>query len=194
MRLAYVDVSEALVETHRLVQDQEEGLLVNFGDNYFCGCGKHSNLREEVCDNLNIPILRANYLGGTIVIFPGDLSIMEVKRGHSTFGAKTIQCLCDYLRSKGLPVFVDNNDLLLSDVDNRVAYKVASYGSNWVGAMTETGIHVSINTDVELIKSICVKPMVKVPGALGQYGITAQELWQAILAILEYDVEEEGDG
>lgn len=191
MRLTYVDVAGALTETRRLVQEQEEGLLVNFGDNFFCGCGKHANFREDVCKDLAIPVLHANYLGGTIVIFPGDLSIMEVKRGHSLFGEKTIQCLHKYLYSKGLPVCIKGNDLLLYDVDTRMACKVASYGANWVGDMTETGVHVSINMDLELVKRICIKPMIKVPGALSQYGITAQELWQVIFDNLDYTVEEQ---
>lgn len=185
MNIIYATADKCIMEASRLITEQEEGLIVNFGDKKWCACGKMANIREDVCTELDIPILRANYLAGANVVFPGDLSIMEVKKGHSRFGEKAIKKVCEYLHGKKIPVSLSGNDLMLIDAQNRAVYKVGSYGSNHVGNMTESVFHISINMDLDLVKRICLKPMTKIPGELSSYDITAEELWQVI--IKEYD-------
>ena len=117
------------------------------------------------------------------MVFPGDLSVMEVRRGPSRFGEECLRAVCRYLgEDKGLPVCIDGNDLMLWDRDAKTALKVGSHGSNWVGELTESVAHFSINMDLNLVGRVCTKPMVKTPGALGKYGVTAQELWEAVSA------------
>ena len=181
-----VDACEDLF--NRLIREKEEGLIVNFAEKCWCAHGKIASIREDLCKDLNIPIVSAHYLAGANVIFLNDLTIMEIKKGFSRFGEKTIKLIHDYLRSKGLPVKIDGNDLMLYDTDGKNVYKVGSHGSNFVGDMIENVVHISINMDVELVKNICLKPMVKVPGELGSYGITAEELWKVVIDSLDYEI------
>ena len=37
-------------------------------------------------------------------------------------------------------------------------------------------VQISINQDLEVIKNVCLKPMVKVPKGLGEYGVTTEEI------------------
>lgn len=186
MKIIYANVEHGLKESARLVNECEEGIIVNFSDMHWCACGKRAGIREDICEELGIPILKAHYLAGTNVVFPNDLSIMEVKKGYSRFGDKTIKLIRDYLLDKGLPVFINGNDLMLFDITNKESYKVGSYGSNYVGDVIESVVHFSINMDLELVKRICTKPMVKIPGELGSHGVTAEELWKVIFDSLEY--------
>ena len=88
------------------------------------------------------------------------------------YGTNGIIKFADYLKQKGLnSVRCDNNDVL---VDN---FKVASGAE----AILPTGLlyicyQISINQDLEVIKYACTKPMIKVPKALSEYGITTEEI------------------
>ena len=73
---------------------------------------------------------------------------------------------------------------MLWDRDTKTALKVGSHGSNWVGELTESVAHFSINMDLNLVGRVCTKPMVKTPGALGKYGVTADVLLEVIRCLL----------
>ena len=65
----------------------------------------------------------------------------------------------------------DNNDVLVDD------FKVA----NGAEVILSGGYHyiayqISINQNLEIIRHACLKPMVKVPKALSEYGITTEEM------------------
>lgn len=182
MNIIYASAEECPGEAARLVLEREEGVIVNIGDKLWCACGQFADIREDVCAENDIGILRGHWLGGANVVFPGDLSIMEVRYGPSCFGEECLRAVCRYLgEDKGLPVCIDGNDLMLWDRDTKIALKVGSHGSNWVGELTESVVHFSINMDLSLVNRICAKPMVKTPGALSKYGVTAEELWAVVL-------------
>lgn len=180
MEIIYAPDETGQAEALRLIREQEEGVVVNFTQKIWCVCGAGNAFREEVCRNQGVMLFHAHHLGGTTIVFPGDLSIMEVRCGHSRFGEDCLKTACLYLRKKGLSVGIAGNDLMLWDRKTKLTLKVGSYGSNWVGGSTESVVHFSVNTDEALIQAICTKPMVKRPGALGKYGVTAGELWEEI--------------
>ena len=45
-----------------------------------------------------------------------------------------------------------------------------------INGVVYTAIHISIGMDLDLIKAICTKPMVKTPKGLQDYGITQDEI------------------
>lgn len=183
MHIIYAADEWGQAEALRLIREGEDGVIVNITEKTWCVCGTEHTFREEVCEEAGILLFHAHHLGGSTVVFPGDLSVMEVRRGSSRFGEECLQAVCRYLRDKkGLPACIDGNDLMLWDNDTKTALKVGSHGSNWVGELTESVVHFSINMDVELVRAICTKPMVKTPGALSKYGVTAEELWEEVAA------------
>lgn len=91
MQLLFVNTEEGIAAIPKLLQNQKEALIVNFGDRMWCVSGQNAGFNEEVCQKLELPIYPAWYLGGTIVVFPGDFNIVEVKKGHSTLGERVIK-------------------------------------------------------------------------------------------------------
>jgi hypothetical protein len=79
--------------------------------------------------------------------------------------------LVKYFREKGLnSVRFINNDVL---IDN---HKVASGAQINAHGYQYMSYQININSDIELIKAICNKPMVKVPKALKDYAVTTEEM------------------
>jgi hypothetical protein len=65
----------------------------------------------------------------------------------------------------------DNNDILVD------GFKVASGAEvSLPNGFRYVAYQISINQDLETIKHACLKPMVKVPKALSEYGITTEEM------------------
>lgn len=153
-----------------------EGLIVHVTDSIFVETGAFPTCSTAVCAELGIPVCKAGYLGGSIVCFPGDVSLCEISWGNSSFAPDTVDRAEKWLRDKGLTVTRDGNDVL---VDDR---KVIS----WARATTLQGwcqsvVHFSVSSDEELIRKICTKEMVKRPGALSNYGITAGDILEVAL-------------
>jgi len=149
----------------------QEGLIIVTTEVPCVWTGKLRTFNKKYCEEHNVPVAYGEYLGGSIVAFPSDLSIMEVRWGDSSFAQDVIHTVEQWLLTRGLAVTYDTNDLLLD------GKKVAS----WARATTVKGwcqsvVHFSIGTDLELIREICIKPMTKIPGSLTPYGITAEDL------------------
>ena len=112
---------------------------------------------------------------GTGVMTSGSL-VLTVKRNlkncNEALTDKFSKALSQYFIEKGLPsVRCDNNDVM---VDNG---KVASGGEIIINGFEYMGYQISVNQDIEAIKNICTdKPMVKIPKALSEYGITTEEM------------------
>ena len=177
MQIIYAADEAGQLAAQDLICNTSEGIIVNFTQKTWCVCGAGRAFREDVCAERGIPVFHAHHLGGTTIVFPGDLSIMEIRNGFSTFGETCLRHIHDYLMRRGFFVRIEGNDLLIWDKQDQIIYKVGSHGSNHVGALTESVVHFSINVDVPLICDICTKPMIKMPGAWSKYHISAEELW-----------------
>ena len=122
------------------------------------------------------------------MVFEGDLSLLKLEHtSNSTFGNRMIRIVREYLVSKGIQAKVDKNDLMVFFPRENKWKKCGSWAQGRMkqAEYLQTAVHFSINVDVELIQEICTKPMVKVPGALSSFGITAQELYEVVEASLE---------
>lgn len=138
------------------------------------------NLNTSYCYVKQIPIYKTHGFGGTIVNFKDDICVGNYQPNFNNFGKDFIIRFAEWLNDKGLNAVVDSNDVL---VDGK--YKVASYMSQYINGCLYTAIHISVNMDLELIKSICTKPMNKVPKGLTDYGLKFGEINQTILSWLE---------
>lgn len=86
---------------------------------------------------------------------------------------KLLDDLCNYFIEKGLKATRSRNDILID------GYKVASgcgYNLEPDYKWSYEGAQISINQDINAIKNICLKPMIKIPKALSDYNITLDEL------------------
>ena len=150
-----------------------ERLIINIADTPCVWTGRLNTLDEDACKKANLIIATGEYLGGSIVCFHGDLSLCLVTWGNTLpdFGEMCMEAVADLLTEAGAEVRRDNNDVL-ADGKKIASWARATTRSGWV----QTVVHFSVNTDLELIKRICTKPMRKVPGQLSDYGITAEDI------------------
>lgn len=81
-----------------------------------------------------------------------------------------VDAFCDFLRSKGLTVEANNNDILVN------GFKVASGVEGGHKGYRYFGYQISLNQDLELIKKVCKKEMVKIPKGLSDFGVTTDDV------------------
>jgi hypothetical protein len=138
------------------------------------------NYDEEYCKANNIMILHNERPGGTIVTWKGDVGVIymqdtnkvpiEIERLlHYLIAEKKLNAsLAGTHENFGRDVMIDNK------------YKVAAYVNTIYKDRVFTAMHFSVSVDVELIKRICTKPMVKIPKGLSEYGVTTEDILNLI--------------
>lgn len=170
----FTNEDDAAAKALSLSAAKMEGTIILRSSSTWAVAGNMKYINQPACILRGINVFWAWHLGGTIICFPGDLSIMEFKMGHSDFGQTAIQSVRDYLISIGCQADVDGNDLM---VDGE---KCGSWACMSESGYAQTVVHFSINVDVDLIQSVCTKPMTKTPGALSRYGVSADDLMEVI--------------
>lgn len=164
------------LETY-LTSKEEVNVIVYANKDYVLN-GVENSLNKEYCLENNIEILQTKHMGGTIVNFKEDICVGNFQNVFNDFGDKFNELLIKYFESKGLNVSKNGNDIL---VDNE--YKVSSYSSVNMDGRLYTAFHISIGMNIDLIKNICKKEMVKIPKGLSEYGITTEEIVNFIKGI-----------
>ncbi len=153
---------------------------INYGDENDCDL--------EWAKEHNIPAYNAHRGGGTIVCSKGNVGvaiIYDVKYGWVC--DKFNERLLDFLKSKiqGDHEYNESNNEFCHTFNTNHndiiidGYKVASGVEMRVGENLEkiyATFQISINQDIEAIEHICKKPMVKVPKALSDFGITTEDI------------------
>ena len=159
----------------KYLTDKEEHIAITICEKPTVGyCNDDFN--KEYCDLNNIPYYNHHGDGGTIVMSEGSIALgfiynnRKYKRWMLSY---LLADLAKHLKTLGLAVTRDRNDILID------GYKVASGCAinlkpdfKW----TYEIIQISINQDIEAIKNICKKPMVKIPKGLSEYGITTETI------------------
>ena len=115
------------------------------------------------------------HTGGVVVVADGDVSVIH-------FGNIGDRCMLDFAeylveqyKAKGLNATFDGNDVLID------GYKISGLSATPYGNIQYSTIHIGVNTNLDDIKAICTKPMVKIPKGLSDYGITTDEIEQMFL-------------
>lgn len=129
-----------------------------------------SSVDETVCVERGYEVIEMERNGGTFILSRGDIGAFYVGRLGNKFIKNFAFYLIEKLKENGLNACFDGNDVLVD------GYKVCGFASSIHFSEQFSVIHVGINTNLDDIKAICTKPMVKVPKGLGEYGITAEEI------------------
>ncbi len=164
-------------EFARLASEQsEERLIIHRAFAPCAWTGRLRTLNESECRRRGIPIGRGEYIGGSIVCMPGDLSLCLMSWGNSDFAPALVEAAADWLTERGIAVERDNNDVL-ADGKKVISWARATTVRGW----TQSVVHFSVGPmDIGLVRAICTKPMAKEPGSLGEYGITAELILSAL--------------
>ena len=139
----------------------------------------YSSLYEDVnlfyCKENNIPTYRLTWPGGSIVAGSGDLTYIHLSKRDNPdhFNLKWKKFLTGKMAQLGVQLIEDNNDLLLPK-----GFKFCGMMGKDIGDYFLEAGHISINPNLDQIIHICMKPMVKIPAGLGQYGVTSEMLEQ----------------
>lgn len=160
----------------QLLSDKQERFEVMVHKETEVAYGWDEDFNKEYCDEHHIPYYAQKRDGGTIVCAKDNIGVAfvyENQKYKCFMLSKMLDDLCGYLKQKGLNATRSNNDVLID------GFKVASgCGVNippdykWA----YDGAQISIYQDLDVIKNVCLKPMVKVPKALSDYGITTNEM------------------
>ncbi len=128
-------------------------------------------------------MVKIKHEGGTIVLSPGDVDIGLFTVGYSgdTYRDRLVDAIMAMVQAQGYTATLDNNDVLIN------GRKVVGFGSRMFGSVLYTAIHMSVDIDVELIRSICTKPMAKLPDGLKNYGITTQDILEILSEVFDHD-------
>ena len=174
--------TESLTEALHLVTEWAEDIaIIHISKEPWVLTGKPVTLDLDACRKYRLQVGRAEYFGGTIVHAIGDLSIGINTWGRSDLAPQIFYDVKEWLQSRGLNISEDKNDLLVDD-KKVVSWARVNLRSGW----TQSGIHFSIGpVNLEMIKDICDKPMVKIPGSLGEYEITAEDILEEINKFFE---------
>ena len=138
--------------------------------------GWENDYNKEYCEQNNIPCYNLQRGGGTIVYSKGNVSvgfIYDNKKYKKFMLEQMMSDFKDFLSAKGINAKIDSNDLLAD------GFKVASvwghnYGTNF--DWTLEFAQISVNQYIQKIKNICLKPMLKVPKGLSDYGVGTQQV------------------
>lgn len=164
----------AVAAARDLMEGQSDGLVLLFSSELAVVYGYPQYIDINACIRNGAFLYQAWHLGGAVVCFPGDLSIMELKNGGSNFGHESISAVRDMLENRRISALIEGNDLMVN------GRKCGSWARTSNRGYTQTVVHFSINSDVQTIRELCTKPMAKIPGALSDYGITAEDIWTVV--------------
>lgn len=136
---------------------------------------KKTQADEETCKELGYEIVESYNNGGTILANKGDIILSHLDTPENGWLFKFAEHFVDWLKSKGLNAEYIGNDILVD------GYKVCGLCITRYGRIDFSSAYIGINIDLDHIKQICRKPMVKVPKGLSEYGITTEEVEQMFL-------------
>lgn len=109
------------------------------------------------------PVIDGKFDGGTYILFPDDIAFAWYTK-ESILGDVFLE-LIRFLKSENVPVSVDGNDIMINDK------KLLGTMSTSVENGYYEGCFFCFKPDIELIKSVCTKPMQKVPVGLLEFNI-----------------------
>lgn len=170
MEIRRINEKEWLPLVTRYIQGGLHGVLYGVLDSKFAIVHREYQVDKETCEELGYEIVESFNNGGTIVADNGDILIGHFAEPNNGWYDRFIEYFLDWLKAKGLNAKFENNDILVD------GYKVCGMCITRYGRIDYTGGIISMNVNLDHIKAICKKPMVKVPKGLSEYGITTEEV------------------
>lgn len=164
-----------------ILSNQSEAIVYCIADDNCAVVGNNGGADLYEIRKSGIKMVQINHEGGTIVLSPGDVDIGIFTEGWygKDYRSEIIDRIINKLRKKGHNAVVSGNDVLVN------GKKIVGFGSRMYGKILYTAIHIAVNTNVDLIKKICTKDMVKSPDALSNYGIDTQDVLDIMTEVFE---------
>lgn len=173
--------SEWLEKVNSYIQGGVHCIAYGIQDSPVVLTHRKTQIDEEVCKEIGYTVYEAFNNGGTILTEAGDVEIGHWYVPENGWRDRFVEYFVAWLKFKGLNAVYYDNDVFVD------GYKVCGTCITRYGRIDYTGIHISINTNLDHIKAICRKPMVKVPKGLREYGITTEETEQMFLDFCKED-------
>ena len=142
---------------------------------------RKTQVDEALCHELGYFVYESFNNGGTILGNNGDIMFSHVAEPKNGWIFRFAECFIEWLKSKGLNAEFVDNDILVDGC------KVCGICITRYGRIDFSSGFIGINTNLDHIKQICKKPMVKVPKGLSDYGITTEEVEQMFLEFCRQD-------
>ena len=139
---------------------------------------------KTYCKNQNIELVNTQHCGGCIVIFPGDIVLCHYDL-YSDFIEEIARRIEDWLNNKlfslGCEIKFDNNDLLVNGKKVLGMMRI-----DFVDEEHEfSGLFLSYQSDIDIIKNVCTKKMEKEPIGLKEFGVEKEEIKEFIIRTIE---------
>ena len=162
------------------IVNKKRGVVYCIHDKKTVCVTKNGTVDEAICAEKGYEIMEMQRNGGTFLLSEGDIGAFHVGRIGNTYLKDFVNYMIAKLREKGLNAYWDNNDVLVD------GYKVCGISASVTRNRKQFFVfHVAMNINLDDIKAICTKPMVKVPKGLSEYGVTAEEIEQWFLDYCE---------
>ena len=143
--------------------------------------GKLPTLDLAACERLGLYVGRGKYHGGSIVNMPGDLSLCVTTPTKSEIARRIVDAAAEVLSEAGAAVTRDGNDVL-ADGEKVVSWARARVQNS---GKWQSVVHFSAGTmDLDLVRQICTKQMLKIPGSLSRYSITANDCLKVAASVI----------
>jgi lipoate-protein ligase A len=184
MNVIKVKSHEAVATIQDFIVNKKHGVAYCVHDEKLVFITELNTINEDVCDKEGYTVLDTRHTGGVVVVSEGDMSVVHFGEIGNEFMKNFALYLIERYREKGLDATFDGNDVLVD------GYKISGLSATPYGHIQYSTIHVGINTNLDHIKAICKKPMVKVPKGLSEYGITSEEVEKMFLDFCKQDGDE----
>ena len=173
-----VDITE-LAEKRRLaVESCAEVIHIITATGTFIYAGDHAEYNREYCAQNDM--FTFVYPGASVIVAnENDLAISIISKYHGIHEL-ILNKLCALLVARGLNCYVDGNDILIG------GKKIIGSASWQDGCVALYNFQISFVVDLELIQTICYKPMVKEPMGISEVSsITRDQVISRIVRWLQ---------
>lgn len=150
-------------------------LIYTVHDNLLVTYGYMNDCNAQYCHDNNIPVVSYNRFGGCIVNCEGNITLsycikcMDKRR----IEVDMLNEFVELLKEKGLKAIFDKNDVMVDGfkVASGVSLKLKPDFQWQIGE-----IQISLNQDIEVIRKVCKKKMMKKPKGLSEFGLTTDDI------------------
>lgn len=181
MGIAKAKSNEALATIQDFIENKKTGIAYCVHDKKSVFITETDSINADICEELDYTVLDTRHTGGVVVVSEGDISVIHFGEIGNDWMHNFARYLIERYRDRGLDASFDGNDVLVD------GYKISGLSATPHGHVQYSTIHIGVNTNLDHIKAICKKPMVKVPRGLSEYGITTEEVEQMFLDFCEAD-------
>ena len=179
MKAIKVTQSEWLKEATRYIQGGLHRSAYLIVDTPVVGVFRRTQVDEDTCKTLGYEVVETYNNASTVVHSRGDFLFGHFCPIENGWRERFIEYFVEWLKSKSLSAEYNGNDILVD------GYKVCGTCITRYGRIDYTAGFIGINTNIDHIRAICKKPMVKIPKGLADYGITTEDVEKMFIEFCE---------